>query len=297
MCKPHSVALLIFSRFLRSWYRTLPELPEVETVRRGLNRLVKGKVISKVEVTYAPMIKTGVDAFCQDLLGQEILDVDRRGKYLLIYLTDHVLISHLRMEGKYNFFADQVPANKHFHAFFTFIDGSTLAYQDVRKFGTMELLGKADVDAYFISRKIGPEPTEEDFDLEEFAKKLAKSKKPIKSHLLDQSLVAGLGNIYVDEVLFKAKVHPAQTSNQLSTDQVADLRQATIEVLQLGIEKGGSTIRTYKNALGMDGTMQDYLQVYGKTGQACPRCQTEIVKIQLGGRGTHFCPTCQVKHG
>ncbi|HFR3934369.1 TPA: DNA-formamidopyrimidine glycosylase [Streptococcus suis] len=272
----------------------MPELPEVETVRRGLNRLVKGKVISKVEVTYAPMIKTGVDAFCQDLIGQEILDVDRRGKYLLIYLTDHVLISHLRMEGKYNFFADQVPANKHFHAF---IDGSTLVYQDVRKFGTMELLGKADVDAYFISRKIGPEPTEEDFDLEEFAKKLAKSKKPIKSHLLDQSLVAGLGNIYVDEVLFKAKVHPAQTSNQLSTDQVADLRQATIEVLQLGIEKGGSTIRTYKNALGMDGTMQDYLQVYGKTGQACPRCQTEIVKIQLGGRGTHFCPKCQVKHG
>lgn len=297
MCKSHSVALLIFSRFLRSWYRKLPELPEVETVRRGLNRLVKGKVISKVEVTYAPMIKTGVDAFCQDLIGQEILDVDRRGKYLLIYLTDHVLISHLRMEGKYNFFADQVPANKHFHAFFTFIDGSTLVYQDVRKFGTMELLGKADVDAYFISRKIGPEPTEEDFDLEEFAKKLAKSKKPIKSHLLDQSLVAGLGNIYVDEVLFKAKVHPAQMSNQLSTDQVADLRQATIEVLQLGIEKGGSTIRTYKNALGMDGTMQDYLQVYGKTGQACPRCQTEIVKIQLGGRGTHFCPKCQVKHG
>ncbi|CYU65198.1 formamidopyrimidine-DNA glycosylase [Streptococcus suis] len=297
MCKSHSVALLIFSRFLRSWYRTLPELPEVETVRRGLNRLVKGKVIEKVKVTYAPMVKTGADAFCQDLLGQEILDVDRRGKYLLIYLTDHVLISHLRMEGKYNFFADQVPANKHFHAFFTFIDGSTLVYQDVRKFGTMELLGKADVEAYFISRKIGPEPTEEDFDLEEFAKKLAKSRKPIKSHLLDQSLVAGLGNIYVDEVLFRAQVHPAQTSNHLSAEQVADLRQATIAVLQLGIEKGGSTIRTYKNALGMDGTMQDYLQVYGKTGQACPRCQTEIVKIQLGGRGTHFCPTCQVKHG
>lgn len=297
MCKSHSVALLIFSRFLRSWYRTLPELPEVETVRRGLNRLVKGKVIEKVKVTYASMIKTGVAAFCQDLIGQEILDVDRRGKYLLIYLTDHVLISHLRMEGKYNFFPDQVPAKKHFHAFFTFSDGSTLVYQDVRKFGTMELLGKADVEAYFISRKIGSEPTEEDFDLEEFAKKLAKSRKPIKSHLLDQSLVAGLGNIYVDEVLFRAQVHPAQTSNHLSAEQVADLRQATIAVLQLGIEKGGSTIRTYKNALGMDGTMQDYLQVYGKTGQACPRCQTEIVKIQLGGRGTHFCPKCQVKDG
>ncbi|MCK4026232.1 DNA-formamidopyrimidine glycosylase [Streptococcus iners] len=275
----------------------MPELPEVETVRRGLKRLVKGKVIEKVKVTYAPMIKTGVDVFCQDLLGQEIEHVERRGKYLLLYLTDFVLISHLRMEGKYNFFPDQVPANKHFYAFFTFSDGSTLVYQDVRKFGTMELLGKADVDAYFISRKIGPEPTEEDFVLEEFALKLAKSNKPIKSHLLDQSLVAGLGNIYVDEVLFRAQVHPAQASNQLSAEQVADLRQATIEVLQLGIEKGGSTIRTYKNALGMDGTMQDYLQVYGKTGQACPRCQTEIVKIQLGGRGTHFCPKCQVKDG
>lgn len=273
----------------------MPELPEVETVRRGLDRLVKGKVMAKVEVSYAPMIKTGVAAFCQDLVGQEIVEVARRGKYLLLYLTDFVLISHLRMEGKYNLFPDQVPANKHFHVFFTFTDDATLVYQDVRKFGTMELLGKAEVEAYFLSRKLGPEPTEEDFGLEDFATKLARSKKPIKSHLLDQSLVAGLGNIYVDEVLFKARVHPTQASCQLSAEQVADLRHATITVLQLGIEKGGSTIRTYKNALGMDGTMQDYLQVYGKTGQACPRCQTEIVKVQLGGRGTHFCPWCQVK--
>ncbi|MBY4989632.1 DNA-formamidopyrimidine glycosylase [Streptococcus suis] len=275
----------------------MPELPEVETVRRGLNRLVKGKKIERVRVDYPRMIVTGADSFREQLVGQTIMEVDRRGKYLLLYLTDFVLISHLRMEGKYNLFHDVVPASKHFHVFFALSDGSTLVYQDVRKFGTMELLGKADVGAYFISRKIGPEPTEEDFDLKEFAAKLAKSRKPIKSHLLDQSLVAGLGNIYVDEVLFKAKVHPAQTSNQLSAEQVTSLRQATIEVLQRGIEKGGSTIRTYKNALGMDGTMQDYLQVYGKTGQACPRCQTEIVKIQLGGRGTHFCPKCQVKNG
>ncbi|MGQ7392390.1 DNA-formamidopyrimidine glycosylase [Streptococcus suis] len=275
----------------------MPELPEVETVRRGLNRLVKGKKIERVRVDYPRMIVTGADSFREQLVGQTIMEVDRRGKYLLLYLTDFVLISHLRMEGKYNLFHDVVPASKHFHVFFALSDGSTLVYQDVRKFGTMELLGKADVDAYFISRKIGPEPTEEDFVLEEFALKLAKSRKPIKAHLLDQSLVAGLGNIYVDEVLFKAQVHPAQTSNLLSAEQVADLRQATIEVLQLGIEKGGSTIRTYKNALGMDGTMQDYLQVYGKTGQACPRCQTEIIKIQLSGRGTHFCPKCQVKNG
>ncbi|MDQ8767250.1 DNA-formamidopyrimidine glycosylase [Streptococcus ruminantium] len=275
----------------------MPELPEVETVRRGLNRLVKGKTIQKVEVIYAPMVKTGVDRFCQDLVGQVIMDVQRRGKYLLIYLTDFVLISHLRMEGKYNFFQKQVPTNKHFHAFFTFTDDSTLVYQDVRKFGTMELLQEKNLSAYFASRKIGPEPTEEDFHLAEFTAKLARSKKSIKSHLLDQSLVAGLGNIYADEVLFRAQVHPAQVSHSLSANQITALRQATIEVLQLGIEKGGSTIRTYKNALGMDGSMQDYLQVYGKTGQACPCCQEKIVKIQLGGRGTHFCPRCQVLDG
>ncbi len=259
--------------------------------------MVKGKTIQKVEVAYAPMVKTGVDRFCQDLVGQVIMDVQRRGKYLLIYLTDFVLISHLRMEGKYNFFQKQVPTNKHFHAFFTFTDDSTLVYQDVRKFGTMELLQEKNLSAYFASRKIGPEPTEEDFHLAEFTAKLARSKKPIKSHLLDQSLVAGLGNIYADEVLFRAKVHPAQVSHSLSANQITALRQATIEVLQLGIEKGGSTIRTYKNALGMDGSMQDYLQVYGKTGQACPCCQEKIVKIQLGGRGTHFCPRCQVLDG
>ncbi|BDD41219.1 DNA-formamidopyrimidine glycosylase [Streptococcus ruminantium] len=275
----------------------MPELPEVETVRRGLNRLVKGKTIQKVEVAYAPMVKTGVDRFCQDLVGQVIMDVQRRGKYLLIYLTDFVLISHLRMEGKYNFFQKQVPTNKHFHAFFTFTDDSTLVYQDVRKFGTMELLQEKNLSVYFASRKIGPEPTEEDFHLAEFTAKLARSKKSIKSHLLDQSLVAGLGNIYADEVLFRAQVHPAQVSHSLSANQITALRQATIEVLQLGIEKGGSTIRTYKNALGMDGSMQDYLQVYGKTGQACPCCQEKIVKIQLGGRGTHFCPRCQVLDG
>ncbi len=183
----------------------MPELPEVETVRCGLNRLVKGKVITKVEVTYAPMVKTGVDVFCQDLIGQEIQHVDRRGKYLLIYLTDFVLISHLRMEGKYNYFSENVPNNKHFHAFFTFSDGSTLVYQDVRKFGTMELLGKADVEAYFLNRNLGPEPTEEDFDLKVFKTKLARSKKSIKAHLLDQSLVAGLGNIYVDEVCLELR--------------------------------------------------------------------------------------------
>lgn len=272
----------------------MPELPEVETVRQGLERLVVGKRIQKVAIAYPRMVLTGADRLSEALIGQEIGEVKRRGKYLLLYLTDFVLISHLRMEGKYHYFRDQVPENKHFHAFFTFTDGSQLVYQDVRKFGTMELLRKEQVASYFLSKKLGPEPTAEDFVYEAFCAQLAKSKKPIKAHLLDQTLVVGLGNIYVDEALFQAGIHPARSSHSLSRAESKALHQAIIAVLQLGVEKGGSTIRTYKNALGMDGTMQDYLQVYGKQGQPCPRCQTEILKFQLSGRGTHVCPRCQV---
>lgn len=284
-----------FSGVAPAYVDRMPELPEVETVRKGLVNLVKGKQIASVRVDYAPMIVTGAESFCKFLPGQVIQQIERRGKYLLLYLTDFVLVSHLRMEGKYNFFDQEPPFNKHFHVFFGFSDGTQLVYQDVRKFGTMELLAKEEVSAYFQARKLGPEPLAEDLLLGDFQAKLAKSKKPIKTHLLDQTLVAGLGNIYVDEVLFAARIHPRRASSSLSEEEVMELRTAIIAIMDLAVEKGGSTIRTYKNALGMDGTMQDYLKVYGKQGQACPRCQREMEKIQLAGRGTHFCPGCQVQ--
>ena len=271
----------------------MPELPEVETVRRGLEKLILGKTIQSVEVKYPKMIQTDLDAFRQDLPGQEIRAMGRRGKYLLFYLTDLVLISHLRMEGKYFFYPDEVPLRKHAHVFFHFADGSTLVYEDVRKFGTMEVLVPELVDSYFLAKKIGPEPTEADFKGPAFQTALSKSKKPIKSALLDQKLVAGLGNIYVDEALWRARIHPARPASSLKPAEVKRLREQIIEVLQLGIEKRGSTIRTYRNALGEDGTMQDFLQVYGKTGQPCARCGSPIEKIKLGGRGTHLCPHCQ----
>ena len=271
----------------------MPELPEVETVRRGLEKLILGKKISSVEIRYPKMIKTDLDEFRKEVPGQEIQSMGRRGKYLLFYLTDKVLISHLRMEGKYFYYPGQVPERKHAHIFIQFEDGGTLVYDDVRKFGTMELLAPELLDAYFVSKKLGPEPTEEDFDLEIFIGALKKSKKPIKSHLLDQTLVAGLGNIYVDEVLWRAKVHPSRTSKSLSAQEARKVHDQTIEVLGQAVEKGGSTIRTYTNAFGEDGTMQDFHQVYDKAGQACSRCGSIIEKIQLGGRGTHFCPKCQ----
>ena len=271
----------------------MPELPEVETVRRGLEKLILEKKIASLDIRYPKMIKTDLDQFQKELPGQVVKSMGRRGKYLLFYLTDKVLISHLRMEGKYFYYPDQVPERKHAHIFIHFEDGGTLVYEDVRKFGTMELLAPELLEAYFLSKKLGPEPTEQDFDLEIFRGALKKSKKPIKSHLLDQTLVAGLGNIYVDEVLWRAKVHPARTSNSLSAQEARKLHDQTIEVLGQAVEKGASTIRTYTNAFGEDGTMQEFHQVYDKTGEACSRCGSIIEKIQLGGRGTHFCPKCQ----
>ena len=271
----------------------MPELPEVETVRRGLEKLILGKKISNIDIRYPKMIKTDLPEFQKEMPGQVIQSMGRRGKYLLFYLSDNVLISHLRMEGKYFYYPDQVPERKHAHVLIYFEDGGTLVYEDVRKFGTMELLAPELLDAYFVSKKLGPEPTEQDFDLEIFIGALKKSKKPIKSHLLDQTLVAGLGNIYVDEVLWRAKVHPSRTSNSLSAQEARKVHDQTIEVLGQAVEKGGSTIRTYTNAFGEDGTMQDFHQVYDKAGQACSRCGSIIEKIQLGGRGTHFCPKCQ----
>ena len=271
----------------------MPELPEVETVRRGLEKLILGKKISSIEVHYQKMIKTELEEFQKELPGQVIQSMGRRGKYLLFHLTDRVLISHLRMEGKYFYYPDQVPERKHAHVLIHFEDDDTLVYEDVRKFGTMELLAPELLEAYFISKKLGPEPTEKDFDLGSFKLALKKSKKPIKSHLLDQTLVAGLGNIYADEVLWRAKVYPAKSSQTITKKEARAIHEQTISVLEQAVDKGGSTIRSYTNAFGENGTMQELHQVYDKAGLACSRCGTIIEKIQLGGRGTHFCPRCQ----
>ena len=273
--------------------RDMPELPEVENVRSGLENLVKGKRIRSVNARYSRMILTGSDDFEKKLVGQKIESVERRGKYLIFNLSENIIISHLRMEGKYNLYKNEVPDNKHYHIFIKFDDDSTLVYQDVRKFGTMELLEKNQLDDYFIEKKLGPEPTYDDFDQEEFINKLKKSKKKIKPYLLDQTLVAGLGNIYVDEVLWLSKIYPADYAKDIPRKKLAILHDSIITILQKAIELGGSTIRTYKNSLGEDGRYQEHLQVYGKNNQACPRCGTIIEKMKVAGRGTHFCPHCQ----
>lgn len=271
----------------------MPELPEVENVRRGLENLVRNKKILEIESSYPRMVLTGFEELKKELEGQVIKDIQRRGKYLLFDFGQWTLISHLRMEGKYRVEPLEFVKQKHDHLFVKFSD-ATLVYADVRKFGTWELLKSQDVERYFLSKKIGPEPSFETFDEKIFAEKLKKSKKKIKPYLLDQTLVAGLGNIYVDEVLWRSQVHPEMLASALSDVQIHRIHDYTIEVLQTAVEHGGSSIRTYKNAMGKEGSMQELLMVYGKQGQLCSHCQQAVIeKIKVAGRGSHFCPYCQ----
>ncbi|UUX34165.1 DNA-formamidopyrimidine glycosylase [Fundicoccus culcitae] len=277
----------------------MPELPEVETIRQGLEPLIKGNTINGISVTWPRIIKTeqSINEWQRSLMGQSIESLSRRGKYLIFNLSNNkMLVSHLRMEGKFLFFeAENVPKvkDKHTHVRFTFNDYSELHYHDVRKFGRMELIHSGDIESYFTSKKLGPEPTSESFKIDLFSQQLATIKKAIKPALLDQHLVVGLGNIYVDEVLFQAGIHPATPAQSLNDAQIFQLHQAIIDIMNRAIIAGGSSIRTYRNAYGTEGEFQNFHQVYGKANQACPVCGTKIQKIQLSQRGTHFCPECQ----
>lgn len=275
----------------------MPELPEVETVRKGLVQLVKGKEISNVIVDWGRIIESPeVDEFIHTLVGQTILDVDRRGKFLIFKLSHHDMISHLRMEGKFEYHSQTDEIQKHTHVRFQFTDGTELRYLDVRKFGRLSLEEKDHGEDYKGIKKLGPEPILPDFDLEVFKQQLKKKHRAIKPLLLDQTLVTGLGNIYVDEALYQSCIHPEQIASKLTDNEVETLHQSIIDVLATAVEAGGTTIRTYKNALGDAGNFQVYLSAYGKQGEPCKRCGHTIEKIKVAQRGTHFCPVCQVAH-
>ncbi|OTP12554.1 formamidopyrimidine-DNA glycosylase [Enterococcus sp. 10A9_DIV0425] len=272
----------------------MPELPEVETVRKGLEKLVKNKKIQNVQVLWPRIIEQPeVPIFETTLIGETIESIGRRGKFLIFHLSHYELISHLRMEGKYQYIEKDQPIDKHTHVIFSFEDGSQLRYNDVRKFGRMTIVEKGTSDTYKGIMKLGPEPLPDLFGLEEFTVGLKKSHKAIKPLLLDQKLVTGLGNIYVDEALWEAKIHPEQPADTLRSKEIKLLRQAIIDVLSRAIEAGGTTIRSYLNALGEAGGFQIALHVYDQTGKPCIRCQTPIVKTKVAQRGTHYCPKCQ----
>ena len=273
----------------------MPELPEVETVKEALNQTVKGQTIKEIELRYEPMVKNmSADEFKEKLINQTIQEVSRRGKYLVFHFDDYQLLSHLRMEGKYFYVDSDFELNSHVHVIFTLENGKRLLYQDTRKFGTYHLYDKAiDLETTAPFQVLGLEPFATEFTPSYVKEKIQNKKKPIKSLLLDQTVVCGLGNIYVDEVLYRARLHPLTSSSELTDKDIENVVKYTVEVLARAIELGGTTIRTFSSSHGVSGTFQNELLVHQRKGENCYECHTPIEKIKVGGRGTYFCPTCQ----
>lgn len=275
----------------------MPELPEVETVRRTLQELVVHKTIAHVSVFWPKMVKHPEEAaqFQDALAGQTIMDIGRRGKFLILYTDDYALVSHLRMEGRYGLFPSAEPVEKHTHVIFHFTDGTELRYKDVRKFGTMHLYAKGEEFERLPLAHLGPEPFAESFTVDELAGRLSRTTRTIKTALLDQKTIVGLGNIYVDEALFRSRIHPERPANSLSRDELEKLYKEISDTLSEAVEKGGSTIRSYVNSQGQIGMFQLELFVYGRKGEECKVCGGTLERIVTGGRGTVFCPSCQKK--
>ena len=273
----------------------MPELPEVETVKQTLNTLVAGKRIERVTVTLPRIIQrpSDIEQFCDALKGHTIERVERRGKFLRILLDGLVLVSHLRMEGRYGVYAANEPIEKHTHVIFHFDDGTELRYKDVRQFGTMHLFAAGEEWEQPPLHKLGVEPLSPEFTVERFAEAMRRRRSFIKPVLLNQHIVVGIGNIYVDEALFRAGIHPNRAADELTDEEYALLHRAIINTLQDAVEAGGSSIKSYVNGQGEMGKFQQQLQMYGRQGQPCVQCGSIIEKTVVGGRGTHYCPVCQ----
>ncbi|HXH20724.1 MAG TPA: bifunctional DNA-formamidopyrimidine glycosylase/DNA-(apurinic or apyrimidinic site) lyase [Dehalococcoidia bacterium] len=269
----------------------MPELPEVETIRRDLEPRLVGRRITRVEIApdRVPVLE-GIDeaSFREGVAGARIEGLDRRGKFLIFELdTGSRLVVHLRMTGK--LLLDNAPLAGHLRATFTLDDGSTLRFTDLRKFGRLWLVGSLTP----LLDKIGPEPLSEGFALEHLAAALLNRKAPVKSVLLDQRRIAGIGNIYADEALFEAGILPARQGGGLSGEEVARLHAAIRTVLLRGVESRGASFRDYLDASGESGSMQMYVKVFRRTGKPCYVCGAGIERTRVGGRSTHFCPVCQ----
>lgn len=272
----------------------MPELPEVETVKRTLSKNIIGKKIEQIEAHYSGIIKfPSEEDFREALVGKTICEIGRKGKFLLFYFEDVVMVSHLRMEGKYGVFNQVDALTKHDHVVFKFTDGTELRYKDVRKFGTMHLFEKGEEFRVLPLSKVGCEPFEGEYTFEYLKSKLSRVQRKVKPMLLDQTFIAGLGNIYVDETLFRAGVHPERLCNSLTDPEIELIRKESVLVLEEAIEAGGSTVRSYTSSTGEIGLFQLQIKVYGRAGEPCLVCSNILEKSKVGGRGTVTCPRCQ----
>lgn len=272
----------------------MPELPEVETVRRVLKELVMDKQIESVEVLCEKMLKnSSVSEFEQKLIDQQIIDIRRLGKYLFIDTDDYTLISHLRMEGKYNYYPEPAEITKHDYIIFRFTDDTELRYNDTRKFGTMEIVARGEERSLKSVSKLGLEPYDDNLNVSYFREKIKGRKSSIKQILLDQTIITGFGNIYVDETLFQAQIHPLTPVTELTDQQIADILNEGKKIINAAINAGGTTVKSFTVTKNVTGKFQYSLNVYGRKAEECYRCGTRLKKIKVGGRGTHYCPQCQ----
>lgn len=277
----------------------MPELPEVETIRTGLQKILPGRQIASVVRVWQKSLPSGPQDVEEFLRGARVTEVRRRAKVLLIDLsTNYTLVIHLKMTGQLVFRGDaqqfgDLP-DRSTRVIIKFFDGSNLFFNDQRKFGWMRLLPTAEVQNLDFFKKVGPEPLAADFTAKDFTARLQRrAKSGIKAVLLDQTVVAGIGNIYADESLWAAKIHPATHVQILSQQELKNLFAAMQDVLRQGIAKGGSTDRNYVDSEGKKGSFLKFAKVFRREGQPCPRCNTTIQKIRVASRGTHICPNCQ----
>ena len=270
----------------------MPELPEVETVKKVLKSKILNKKIKEVKVFYNGIIEyPDVEKFKKDLINQTINDINRYGKWLIFELDNYCLLSHLRMEGKYNVRNLNDSYSKHDHVDFIFYDDTTLRYTDTRKFGKMHLINKEDLFKVKPLSELGLEPWDKKLDIEYLKNKYYKKKLPIKTMLLDQSIIVGIGNIYADEILFLSKINPLLECNKLNDLQLQSIIDNTKKELEQAILKGGTTIKSFESQEGIHGGFQQELYVHTK--EKCGLCNTEVIKTRIGGRGTYYCPKCQ----
>jgi formamidopyrimidine-DNA glycosylase len=273
----------------------VPELPEVETIRAGLEPVLLGRRLEQVEIR-DPRLTRPFDpaVVARALEGERVVGLDRRGKYLIVrFESGRSLLMHLRMTGNFRVTPRGTPADDpHERAVVRLDDGSDVSYRDVRRFGTWLLVEPHELEPY-LSDRLGAEPLEAAFRTAALSARLAGRRAPIKAALLDQRTLAGMGNIYADEALWRARIHPLRPARELDPNEVRRLHRGIRDALRVGISRQGATLSNYATPDGERGAMQEAFKVYGREGEPCPRCGTPIEKVRAAGRGTSYCPRCQ----
>jgi formamidopyrimidine-DNA glycosylase len=273
----------------------MPELPEVETIRRGLERRIIGCRIARIEIADS-RLRTPLNAAAlrESLVGRTITAVRRRSKYLLLDLSgDHVLVLHLGMSGRLVLLQPDTPAVPHTHVRLVLDREGELRFSDPRRFGMLFVVGRNELGAHPRFAHLGPEPLEPGFDAETLRTRASRVRKPIKNFLLDGAVVAGVGNIYACEALFHAGIHPRRAAGRLGIERWRALHAALLAVLGRAIRDGGTTLQDFRDADGRSGAFQRRLRVYGREGEACRRCGHTVRRIVQSGRSTFYCPGCQ----